>query len=167
MKTIDEKYLAKCQKRLKEMDAPMGGWHCTDIIDREGLVKCDLCDCSRVRFQHKMEHDDYFEPVYVGCVCAGILEGNILIAKERERKMKNRAKRKKNFIKRKWVEAGWDTWTRSYRKKRIIITRTNGLYHVTVDHTWATTYKGKPIVNFLSAVYAAFELADPMSEVLE
>ena len=45
-----------------------------------------------------MVHEDYFDVVIVGCICAGIMEGDILRAKERDRLMKNRSKRRKNFI---------------------------------------------------------------------
>lgn len=44
--------------------------------DHIDLFTCELCDCSQVRFVHVMRHDEYFETVSVGCICAGIMEGD-------------------------------------------------------------------------------------------
>lgn len=75
------------------------------MIDEEDAnFKCELCGCEKVRYVHVMEHNEYFEKVYVGCICAGIMEGDIIAAQERDRKMKNRAKRKLNFPHRRWKE---------------------------------------------------------------
>lgn len=82
-----EKYIAKCRKTLKSWDAPLKNWNCVKLIDEEEPVFiCELCGCKKVRFVHVMEHKDYFERVSVGCICAGIMEGNLMAAQERERK---------------------------------------------------------------------------------
>ena len=100
MYEIDSAYVRRCQKRLQEWGAPLSGWYCDyiyDVADEEedpdyiDLFTCELCDCSQVRFVHVMRHDEYFETVSVGCICAGIMEGDILAAREREWLMKNRA----------------------------------------------------------------------------
>ena len=86
------------------------GWYCADVVDvREDdpeapLSECELCGCGNVRYEHIMEHEEYFEPVTVGCICAGIMEGDILKAKERERLMRNRAKRRRNFVRKAWKQ---------------------------------------------------------------
>src|SRR6056297_2366623 len=101
-------YIARCQRRLEEWNAPLNDWYCMDVIDIEeelsdtDLFTCELCGCNRVRFVHVMKHDEYFEHVHVGCICAGVMEDDVLAAKARERLVKNRAKRKKNFPNRKW-----------------------------------------------------------------
>ena len=106
MYEIDSAYVRRCQKRLQEWGAPLSGWYCDyiyDVADEEAdpdhidLFTCELCDCSQVRFVHVMRHDEYFETVSVGCICAGIMEGDILAARERERLMKNRANRKRQL----------------------------------------------------------------------
>ena len=93
---LSKAYLAKCLRRLKEWGAPLEDWRCVDLIDMcEGddedtsptFAKCDLCDCHKVRFVHVMDHPLYLEEVRVGCICAGIMEGDVLAAKERERLM--------------------------------------------------------------------------------
>jgi len=169
---LDKRYLARCLRRLKDWGAPLYGWVCIGIIDVKEddedapFSVCELCDCSRVRYEHVMSHALYFENVTVGCICAGIMEGNILRAKERERKMKNRAARKKSFIERKWSQPYENVFHRTHRGKDISIVVHNGSFTVHVDGVVAMKYKGKPIRDFLSAAYAAFEMADPVKEVL-
>ena len=93
MYEIDSAYVRRCQKRLQEWGAPLSGWYCDyiyDVADEEEdsdhieLFTCELCDCTQVRFVHVMRHDEYFETVSVGCICAGIMEGDILAARERD-----------------------------------------------------------------------------------
>lgn len=169
---MDKSYLAKCHRRLKDWGAPLYGWYCENVIDvREDdpeapLGECELCGCASVRYEHVMLHERYFEPVTVGCICAGIMEGDILKAKERERLVRNRSKRKKNFIKRPWRQSGRDVHFRTYRGQAVMIVGNPGGYAVHAGAKTALVYKGRPIRDFLSAVYAAFELADPMEGIL-
>ncbi|XCB30426.1 hypothetical protein RQN30_03205 [Arcanobacterium hippocoleae] len=99
----DDAYLARCHATLKTWKAPLEGWQCINLIDysepNSGLTTCELCGCSKVRFIHVMTHHDYFDPVEVGCVCAGVMEGDQLAARERECKARNRAKRRATFLK--------------------------------------------------------------------
>ena len=168
---LDKRYYARCIRQLQRWNAPLEGWYCTDIYafgedDEDDFFTCELCGCSHVRNVHVMEHDLYFEKVEVGCICAGFMEGDIYKAQERERKMKNRTKRRKNFLKHEWKHEYPDVWVRVYRKNEIEIRRHSGEYVVLTDGKKATTYKGKIITDFYSAIYAAFELADPKEAVL-
>lgn len=165
-------HISKCMKRLKEWNAPLTGWRCDKVVDvredqedipldmRSQLSKCELCDCDKVRYEHWMVNDLYFEPVIVGCICAGIMEGDIMAAKERERAIRNRQKRRRNFVKRRWVVNKQGVFTRSYRHTRIFIRKINGFYDIRCGSKWCNRYKGKLITDMLSASYAAFELAD-------
>lgn len=168
-------YISRCQKKLKEWKAPLNDWYCIDLIDIEdensnnSLYTCELCGCSRVRFVHVMEHDLYFESVSVGCICAGIMEGDIIAAKERERLMKNRAKRKRNFPKRKWEEISNGHYILRYKGSYIQIIRSNfndEHYGVSYKGKTALKHKGRPITSFLASVYAAFDLVDPIEKVM-
>lgn len=172
-----EFYLARCQKKLKDWGAPLDGWFCKEIIDvREDdeeapLATCELCDCSKVRFVHVMDHMLYFEELRVGCICAGVMQGNILAAKERENLMKNRSKRRKNFLKKKWNEVApmgaLHTYRRVYKGIGILISIYPGnRYLVIGNHSSTDKYKGSLINNFRTAVYAAFDLIDPVEEIL-
>jgi hypothetical protein len=101
MKDPDEKYIARCYRKLREYNAPLSGWYCVKVIDvaDDGMdtAECELCGCRKVRYIHVMRHEDYFDDFRVGCICAGIMEGDILKAKDRERIFRNRRKRKENF----------------------------------------------------------------------
>lgn len=162
-----DKYLRRCLKRLRDWGAPLKDWRCAALSDEESAsFKCELCGCENVRYVHIMEHDEYFEKLYVGCVCAGIMEDNILDAKNRERKMKNRAGRKRNFIKRKWNMTRFGEHHLKYRGKDVFINEYNGQYFCRCGEETAGFYRGIPIDNFLSACYAAFELTDPIEDLM-
>jgi len=171
-----EQYKARCIKRLKEWGAPLEGWYCVrmyDVADEDEdpedvlLATCDLCDCASVRYVHVMQNKDYFEDVEVGCICAGIMEGDILAAKGRDNELKNRARRKWNFPKRKWHRTFTGDLRMTYRGQAIYINKSQygNNYGIRCGNQSMWKYKGRPIDNLLSAVYAAFELADPIGQV--
>ena len=169
----DEAYLARCQRELKNWGLPLSGWVCdgvTDVCDDDEeapLAECELCGCSRVRYVHHMVHPAYPLGMDVGCVCAGIMEGDLLAARERERLMRNRSKRRRNFIRRPWtVNPYGNIRVRTYRHHHIMVFPVEGGYVVRVDDKSTRKYKGKPIQNLLAAAYAAFDMADPISEVM-
>lgn len=174
---MDNAYIARCHKTLKEWGAPLSGWYCVhvyDMADDDGevydLATCELCGCSQVRYVHVMRHDLYFEDVEVGCICAGIMEGDILAAKERERLLKNRAKRRQNFPGRKWRLTRYGGYFTNYCGKQVFINRSkynSNRYGASCEGKQTWSYKNRPIDNFLSAAYAAFDLADPIEEVME
>lgn len=163
-----EKYIARCRKRLKEWGAPLDNWRCVKLIDGEDAdFTCELCGYESVRYIHVMEHDAYFEKLYVGCICAGAMEGDVFAAKERDRKMKNRAKRKLNFPNKKWKRARSGGLYVKYHDQYVFINNNGGRYRCCCNHKTAWQYHGKPIDNFLTACYAAFDLADPIEEAME
>lgn len=166
---MDDKYIRRCQKRLKEWGAPLSDWYCLYVVDitenKEGYATCELCDCSKVRFIHVMSHDKYFENIDVGCVCAGIMEGDILAAEERERKFRNRANRKKNFIKKEWTMSLYGGYKMKHKGEWIFINRSKfnkDSFGVKVRGQMVWNYKNKPIRNLLTASYAIFDLIDPI-----
>lgn len=169
-------YISRCQKQLNEWNAPLSDWYCIDVIDIEeefsntDLFTCELCGCTRVRFVHVMEHLSYFETISVGCVCAGIMEGDILSAKDRERQMKNRAKRKNNFPNRKWKQNRYGGYSLKYQDSWVNInpSRFNqNHYGVSCNGKSIWKYKGRPITSFLAAAYAAFDLVDPVERIMK
>lgn len=170
----DKVYLARCQKELKNWGLPLSGWECGGISDvcedddDAPLAECELCGCSRVRFVHHMFHPACPLGMDVGCVCAGVMEGNLLAARERERQMRNRAKRRRSFIHRPWkTNPGNGVRSRTYRHQSILLIPIDGGYMVRVDGQTTLRYKGKSIENLMAAAYAAFEMADPASEVMK
>jgi hypothetical protein len=111
-----------------------------------------------------MENIRYFEMISVGCICAGIMEGDILAAKEREKAMKNRAKRKKNYFKREWRRRADGSGVMKYKGRWLTIMPSrfsSGGYGVLFDGKSVWNHKGKRMTEFLTAVHAAFEIVDP------
>lgn len=169
MELYSEIFERRCIKRLKEWSAPLSGWECADMYDvadddYSALFTCELCDCPKVRFVHVMRHLHYFEDVHVGCNCAGIMEGDILDAKERDRLMKNRSKRKRNYLKLEWQLKENGNRTMRYKNRWITIMQSkygNGGYGVICGNKSVWRYKGCAISNFLTAVHAAFDIVDP------
>ena len=49
-----------------------------------------------------MEHNNYSDTLRVGCICAEKMSNDYLYPKRRERKLKNRALRRKKWLTRKW-----------------------------------------------------------------
>jgi hypothetical protein len=165
-------YIARCHRTLKEWGAPLDGWFVFNTYDcleeANELFTCELCGCTQVRFVHEMEHQQYFERISVGCICAGIMEGDILAAKERERLVRNRAKRRKNYLKRLWDHTPYGVSFLRYRGEVLKIYESHvhpGQFTASLGNTTTSHHKGKPITNFLMAVYAAFDLIDPIEEI--
>jgi hypothetical protein len=164
-------YIARCHRTLKEWGAPLDGWLVFNTYDcleeADELFTCELCGCTQVRIVHEMKHTHFYEPISVGCICAGIMEGDILAAKERDRLMKNRAKRRKNFLKQTWEEPRYGVFLLLYRGELLKIFRSRtdpNRFEVCCGYTSIECHKGKPITDFLSAVHAAFNLIDPAEE---
>ena len=118
-----------------------------------------------------MDNALYFEPVRVGCICAGVMEGDVLAAKERERRMRNRAKRRRTFVKHKWEHPRSGLWYRVYHGQELMITEYSGAYYVQMGQgqraRMTSKYKGRPIRDLYSAFYAAFDLVDPKDSFWE
>ena len=163
-----DRYIARCRKKLKEWGAPLENWKCVHLIDEEKPdFICELCGCEKVRYVHVMEHDAYFEEVCVGCICSGIMEGDIMAARERDRKMKNRVKRKVNFFKKQWKFTRTGGYFLKYHEKQLFINYNGRYYCCTCNGRCIWKYHGKPIDNFTSACHATFDLADTIEEAME
>ena len=162
-------YLKRCIRRLEELDAPKEEWRCeyvTDVADEdEDIVEyetCQLCNCPRVRFVHHMKHRAYPKILDVGCECAGLLEGDVLEAMERERKLSNTAQRRSRFLKRIWCKKNGHYSTTYHGLLIEILTIWKSGYWVRACGKIVKEYKGKPITRIRDAGRAAFELVDPI-----
>lgn len=82
---------------------PHRGWVCVYMEDlEEAIHTCEMCGKEEIRYVHGMEHPEYAEPLRVGCVCAEKMADDYTGARERERRMKNRAARRRTWTTRKW-----------------------------------------------------------------
>ena len=162
-------YVEKIRTRLAELGAPLDfNWRCEgieDLLEDGGeMAECEVCGHKDVRYMHHMTHSGYDGVVLVGCVCAGVLEGNPDAAKERERSMKNRAKRRETFANHEWVRTRSGNYCRKYKGSTIFINKSryhDNRYGVYADGTNYWYHKGEPIYGFAAAVMVAFDVVDP------
>lgn len=61
-----------------------------------------MCGQEKIRFVHIMEHSTYPDILRVGCICAEKMSNDYIHPKQREKKLKNRALRRKKWLTRKW-----------------------------------------------------------------
>ena len=95
----------KSENLWKREDVPKTGWFCTNVADLGAPTGiCEMCGYQIIRYVHCMEHRRY-RTLFVGCVCAGKMEGNIAGAKKREADFKNRQTRRAKFLKRPWKQS--------------------------------------------------------------
>jgi len=117
--TYSKAYIARCHRTLKEWGAPLDGWVVSNTYDcleeANELFTCELCGSTQVRIVHEMKHTHFYEPISVGCICAGIMEGDIIAAKERERLVRSRSKRRKNYLKHIWDHTPYGVTLLRYR----------------------------------------------------
>lgn len=99
----EERLIARGSGKWSQPGVPHQGWSCTGIDDLGAPdAVCDMCETQSIRYVHYMEHPDYPDELGVGCVCAGHMERDYEAARHRERRIKNAAHRRRNWLHRKW-----------------------------------------------------------------
>src|SRR5204863_6057302 len=82
---------------------PQKGWYCVEVTDlEEPSFTCEMCESQIVRYVHHMRHPDYPEELGCGCICAGHMEQDYAAARQRERALRNSARRRVNWLRRDW-----------------------------------------------------------------
>ena len=158
---MDDRYKNRCLKKLKALDAPLQGWLCSTIDEHEDLTTCNLCGCVNVRYLHEMFHPEYTGVINVGCICAGIIEGDELAAKKRESEARNRTQRRMRFILKNWTETQPGVFTRRYHGDNYQIKYLDQQYAVLYREKWCWKCQGQPMTSFSKAAGAIFHLIDP------
>lgn len=155
-------YEAIVKDKLRGMGLPTDGWRCDDVEDWEDDdFTCELCGNTKVRFVHHMVNEFTGDELAVGCICAGAMEGDVEAARDREKPLRNKAQRKKNFPKRKWERARSGSFYLNHNSGRIFINPSRfGGYGVSFRGNQLWSYKGKKILDFETACYAAFDLVE-------
>ncbi len=106
-----------------EHGVPHKGWTCVDMEDLlEPIEICEMCEAQEIRYVHTMAHPDYPEELRCGCICAGHMEESIANSERREATLKNAARRRAAWPRRK-------AWRISQKGNLVI--RTDG-YRITV-----------------------------------
>jgi hypothetical protein len=89
--------------RWNEAGVPHRGWICIDFADLGKPTEiCEMCQHAKIRYVHVMQHPDYPEALRCGCVCAENMEHDYTAARRREQIAKNHARRRANWLERKW-----------------------------------------------------------------
>ena len=127
--------------------------------------RCEMCGNEKIRYVHIMTHPEYRGELRVGCDCACKMTDDYENPEARERDLKNRVQRKKNFMKKEWrqvVRSG--NFTLKYKGENITIMRSKyGTgWGVCYAGEWRWNYHGKKISDFDTARLVAFNLFDEM-----
>ena len=158
-------YLAKCRRTLWELGAPLTGWRCVRVSDHESDdFTCELCKCTRVRYVHVMEHPQFPRTLSTGCICAGLLEDDVLGAKKREREARCRYQRKTNYLKKEWSAASEKRWELRYKRRKLVIDtdsfRGCEYYRLEIDGEGYHWKDNKRMTSFLVAQHFAIDIMD-------
>ena len=150
------------RNKLRGMNMPVDGWHCLFVEDwEEDDFTCELCGNTKVRFVHHMVNEFTDDQIAVGCICAGAMEGDVEAARLREKPLRNKAQRKRNFPNRKWERARSGSYYLNCPQGRVFINTSRfGGYGVSYQGRQVWNYKGKKIQDFNTACYAAFDLVE-------
>lgn len=82
---------------------PHHGWRCVYVEDLEEPSEiCGMCESAEIRFVHYMKHPDYPGELGVGCVCAEHMEQDYVAPKEREKRLRTKARRRMTWANRQW-----------------------------------------------------------------
>ena len=94
--------------RWNKADIPHKGWEYIGMEDLGEDVypgdpipyeQCEMCGKEKIRYVHLLKHPDYDGEIRVGCDCASKMVCDYVTPQERERNLKNRVNRRKNFMK--------------------------------------------------------------------
>lgn len=89
-------------ERWDRKGVPHKGWIFEYIEDNEGnYEQCEMCGKEGIRFVHVLSHPEYGE-IRVGCECASKMLDDYVNPQQRERTLKNKINRLKNFLKIEW-----------------------------------------------------------------
>jgi len=162
---VSRAYIARCHRALKKREAPLDGWACEGVIDHgEDDFTCELCGCTRVRYVHAMRHNEYPFEINVGCICAGIMEGDILAAEERDAEAKRRSQRKSNYLKKQWNTISDGLWQLQYKRRTISIEQDSfrgvDFFKINIAGEQYHWKENRRMNSFLTAQHFIFDLID-------
>ncbi|HEY5792666.1 MAG TPA: hypothetical protein VIS74_05165 [Chthoniobacterales bacterium] len=95
---------------------------------------CEFCGKEQIRFVHYLQHPDWKDTIAVGRICASDLSGDPK-ADSAERRLRNLAKRRANFLKLKsWkTSAKGNVWIEYQDHHIIVIKCRNGKFTLRID----------------------------------
>lgn len=158
--------------RWNKEGIPHKGWRYVDVEDVcEGVVgdeervyeQCQMCRNERIRYVHILQHPEFDGMIRVGCDCASKMTDDYVNPQQREKDLRNRVNRKRNFLKQGW-RLNPRTGNPVLRYKGEIVTIMRSHYGT----NYGIMYRGKPVWKYQgryiydldTAKQAAFELFD-------
>lgn len=148
---------------------PHKGWTLIECIDLGADVSdddeieyetCEMCHNERIRYVHVLTHPDYPGEIRVGCDCACKLTEDYISHPENERRLKNKAARRRNFLKQEWGKNYKGNWVLRYKGEYITAIKRNGVYGFAYHDNWVWQYNGCRITDLNTLKLAAFEMFD-------
>lgn len=123
---------------------PKHNWVCVDIEDLGDIdAICQMCKIKEIRYVHTMEHPSGLR-LGSGCVCAGRMEGSANAPVQRERYLKNREKRRANWMKHRWPE--YESGVLMRRKngcRCVLFPKSDGLWDGLVEYPDGTQQRSQ------------------------
>jgi hypothetical protein len=111
-----------------------------------------------------MEHPTFPLTLSTGCICAGIMEEDILGAKKREREARRRSQRKSNYLKKEWIAVSEKRWELHYKHRDLVIDtdsfRGGEYYRLEIDGEGYQWKDNTRMTSFLVAQHFAFDIMD-------
>jgi hypothetical protein len=165
--------------RWNKANVPHKGWKYLGMedlgenLEPDDVIKyeqCEMCGNERIRYVHILEHPDYYGEIRVGCVCASKMIEDYVNPREKERELKNRVNRKKNFMKQEWrYKPSTGNYSLRYKGDYITIIKSkfNSGWGVIFKGKCQWDYNGRMITDLNTAKIVAFNLFDELHESKE
>lgn len=148
---------------------PHKGWTLVDCVDLGEDISedeeityetCEMCHNERIRYVHILTHPDYPGEIHVGCDCASKMTEDYVTHAEDERRLRNRASRRRNFLKQEWKKNMKGNLVLRYKGDYITAIERNGRYGFAFHGKWIWVYKGRRIHDLETLKLAAFNVFD-------
>jgi hypothetical protein len=159
-----------------QKDVPHKGWICIEMIDlgedledldaesrQDYYEQCQMCSREGIRYVHVMEHENYSQNLRVGSKCAENMADDYINPKSREKELRNKHNRRRNFLSKEWSHRSNGNHTIKYKGYHFTIVTSKfnkheyGVYFLK-QKNWI--YKGKKISTMHTARLVAFDLMD-------
>ena len=148
---------------------PHKGWTLVGCVDLgEGVYgddeieyeTCEMCHNEKIRYVHILTHPNYPREIHVGCDCACKMTEDYVTHPEDERKLRNRANRRQNFLKQEWYRSSKGNLVLNYKGEYITAVEKQGRWSCVYRNQWTNSYRGHIITDLATLKLAAFDAFD-------
>lgn len=161
--------------RWEREGIPQKGWKEIGVEDlRESLEygnpveykQCEMCGQEKIRYVHILQHPNFSGELRVGCICAEHMTDDYINPQKKERELKNRLNRKKNFMRKEWQERSEGKYLLRYKGEIIMIMKSKfgPGWGVLYGGQQVFQYNNRKIDDFYTAKLIAFDLFDEQHE---